>query len=196
MGDQDNIWWWDVIVRWNEEFGPDHQDREKQLRSIIERYGIDFRDRGGRVLVEYAEKVYRMVEHDIDVIYEYSPSICVWQNGLLHWPYMDVNDWDHVMNYIDRILNNDKQGVYVRYKQDCKNYRERILETKFEEYVRYRDECMGLEEVRIQAHYMVNYKMIDACWERLNTHRNRHFTMFEHFIHFLDQKDTSKKQRF
>lgn len=141
----------------------------------------------------YVESIFRSLpSKKLDILFKhgYRP----YKKGInyLFWPSIDESEQSLLV--ARKLLEHDTEGLYVRMKQypgpawslgECGTKLE-----EFEAHLKLRHDGRSLIIV-----YYVNIDHVHNHYELLKSHKNRHFTMFEHFIHFLGKKDFNKKQQ-
>ena len=161
---------------------------DEYLIKAIETYGVNREDRYSGLLVWYLDGT---SFSKIDIILRYKPQPSVLKTkDSFYWPIMDNTQDDKDIYIARKILEADDQGLYVRSRvNSCRFIPKTSNMTMLEVFDFFFDR--NETGTRVFGYY-VDRNRVRQHHELLKSHRNRHFTLFEHMLPILN----NKKRRF
>lgn len=177
--------------RWDKDLLSNLFTSNQTLVEMIEKHGIDSEDKFYKILVYYLS--YLPFEQ-IDIVFRYKPEPKL--TKVRRWFYWPIIEWtadDKDIYIIRKLLDNDDQGLYVRSKVNlCADYKNithkmTILEM-FELAIKLKN------NTRVFGYY-IEWPRLMSHYYMINSHKNKHFTLFEHLKYLLYEKSI-KRRRF
>lgn len=181
-----------ALIRYSGSYGFENND---ELIAAIKQWGIyEYDDKLGVCVMDC---LHNYTREEIDIICSFITKPFYRYNSKRLWyPFISDTHDDHDLYVAQKILEYDKDGVYARYVQpeeytyDCG----RILPnlTVFDALKELIHRSDGKKEVVNFSGYYTNVERIKMHLELINSHRNRHLSLFELLQYYLKEEKYKK----